>query len=255
MKMKITALVGASMLTCFASATPAVAQDEGKQVFLYTTYFHCKAGFGEQADEAMTKWAKPGYDAAAADGTIKSWGYLGHHTGGDWMRVVYHAADSLKGALAASDKLDEKLSPKASKESAKWDKAFSDACGSHEDYVWHRIAGNDGTGKRGSVGFSVYYVCDSSREDQADQLVKRVMASNYDKLVADGKLVSWAWWEHIVGGKYRRLETYTAANLDALMDARAALNKSGQDDPLGDDLNGICGSHQDYIWNIKMQGP
>jgi hypothetical protein len=32
----------------------------------------------------------PAFEAAVADGTITSFGWLAHHTGGKWRRVLYH---------------------------------------------------------------------------------------------------------------------------------------------------------------------
>ncbi|MGQ0384776.1 MAG: hypothetical protein ACT4UP_08880, partial [Gammaproteobacteria bacterium] len=103
--------------------------------------------------------------------------------------------------------------------------------------------------------FSVYYVCDQNREAQADELVKRVFAPVYDKLVAEGKLKSWGWNEHIVGSQFRRLETYSATDMKAVLEAREAIIAALQDDPLGETFTEICGSHADYMWEITSQSP
>jgi hypothetical protein len=255
MRTTITALAAAAALTPLALNPAAAAPQQASSVFIYSSYFHCGGGMGGQADEALTKLYKAVYDAGVAEGTIASWGYLAHHTGGEWKRVVYTTASSLKVLMAAQDKLDSRTNTKDNKENARLDKSFNQACSSHEDYVWHGVAGNDAQGRRGKAAFSVYYVCDGSRETQADALIKRVFAPMYDKLVADGKLTSWGWFEHIVGGKYRRLATMTASDMDALMDARASIVQALQNDPLGEDLNSICGSHQDYLWDVKFQAP
>jgi hypothetical protein len=133
--------------------------------------------------------------------------------------------------------------------------AFLEACSSSESYIWHALAGNDPRTRRGKAAFSTYYVCDQSRETQADALVKRVLAPIYDKLVADGKLTSWGWLEHIVGGKYRRLGTMTAPTMEALIAAREGIVAAAEHDPVSEAFNSICGSHQDYIWDLVEQGP
>jgi len=117
------------------------------------------------------------------------------------------------------------------------------------------VAGNIGTVGRGGAAFSTYYVCDQTRESQADALVKGMLAPVYDKMVADGKLKSWGWLEHIVGGKFRRLETFSAADTRALMEARAAIVEAMDDNPAAELLTSICGEHTDYIWEIKGQAP
>lgn len=71
----------------------------------------------------------------------------------------------------------------------------------------------------------------------------------------EGKLTTWGWMEHIVGGEYRRLATMTAGDVTSLMAARSAVVAAFQDDPLADTLTDICGSHTDYIWEIKVENP
>ena len=255
MKMRTAALAVASALTCLAMSAPAAAQDDSKRTYVYAYYYHCDESKLSQADDAFNKLWKPVYDAAVKDGTINGWAWVAHNAGGEWARLGYHTGPSLKAVVAAGDTLSSRTNTSTSKENAKLDKAFNEACGTHEDYIWGSIAGTDAQGHRGKAVFSTYYVCDSSREKQADALVKRVFAAMYDKMVADGKLSSWGWFEHIVGGKYRRLATMTAANMDALIEARTALGKMLQNDPLAEDFSGICGSHQDYMWDIKVAAP
>jgi hypothetical protein len=250
----MAALAAASALACLATSTPASAQEE-KRTYVYAYYFHCDAAKLSQADDAVNKLYKPVYDAGVADGTIKAWAWAAHNVGGEWMRLGYHTGPSLKAVIDANNTLDSRTNTKTNKENAKLDKSFNEACGTHEDYIWASVAGKDVQGHRGNATFSTYYVCDSSREKQADALVKRVFAPMYDKMVADGKLVSWGWFEHMLGGKYRRLATMTAANVDALLEARMAIGKMLENDPLGEDFSGICGSHQDYMWDLKVQAP
>lgn len=245
MKSRIAAVAASAVLASLAFSTASQAQNDDQEFYVYSSYLRCTAA--KQADSAVEQAFKGVYDAAVKDGTISAWGWMRHQTGGDWTRAVYHAATSMKALFAASATLDERT---GGKDFDKANKQFMDACPSHEDYIWRRVAGSDGSGDRGKVGFSVYYVCDSSREDQADELVKRVFAPVYDKLVADGKLKSWGWMEHIVGGKYRRLATMTAADVGTLMEARGAIVATMSDDPLASTLDAICGSHSDYIWGI-----
>ena len=251
MKTGIAALAAASTLALSLTAltaAAATAADESKETYVYASYFRCSPG--NSISEAIEKF-KGAYDGAVKDGTIGSWAWMTHRTGGDWSRIVFHTAPSLQALYAAADELDKRTSGKD------WDKAnkqFNQACGSHEDYIWRSVVGNVGT-TRGDAGFSVYYVCDSSREAQADALMKRVFAPAYDKMVADGKITSWGWLEHIIGGKYRRLATFTATDNAALLEARAAIGQSMQDDPLAQAFTGICGSHSDYIWNVVSKGP
>lgn len=230
----------------WASST-AIAQE--KDSYTYATYFYCDVTQQERADEIVEKLDKPVYDAAVTDGSITAWGWMAHHTGGKWRRAEYHQAPSIDALLAAQKKIGDQIDARNKALSTEAGKI----CNSHDDYIWRRVAGN--AGPRGKASFSVYYVCDSGREDQADALVKRVFAPMYDKLVADGKLMTWGWMEHIVGGEYRRLSTITAADVNSLVAARTSIVTAMQDDPLAAALDDICGSHADYIWEIKFEKP
>lgn len=236
---------------CLLFGSAAFAQDKPAERFTYVTYHICDLAQQERADEIFAQLQKPIYDAAVADGTIKSWGWMAHHTGGIWRRSLYYGSDSVQGLLDAQKKVGDQVDAK----NKKLGDEFSRICNSHEDYIWRTVAGNLGTTARGDASFSVYHVCDQDREEQADALMTQVFASVYDKLLADGKILSWGWNEHIVGGDYRRLSTISAKDMKTLMEARAAIIEALYDNPLGDTLTDICGPHVDYMWDITSQNP
>jgi hypothetical protein len=89
----------------------------------------------------------------------------------------------------------------------------------------------------------------------ASALMTQVFASVFDKLLAEGKILSWGWNEHIVGGDYRRLSTISAKDTKTLMEARASIVEAIFDNPLGDTLTDLCGPHVDYVWDITSQNP
>lgn len=232
------------------TTAPANAQAPAPEADSYTygTYFYCDVTQQDRVDEIAAKLNKPIYDAGVADGSITAWGWLAHHTGGKWRRADYVMAPSLPALLSASEKFNDQAEAK--------NKAMNDEmgkiCNSHDDYIWKRVAGFSGAGPRGNASFSTYHVCDMSREKQADALVKQYLAPIYDKLVADGKLISWSWMEHIVGGEYRRLEVITAKDVPSLMAARSSLVEAMDMNPVSDVVSDICNSHADYIWEIKL---
>lgn len=240
-----------SLLTCAAFSTGSVAQEQEKASYIYATYLNCDVTLQERADEIFKQLDQPIWDAAVADGTVTAWGWLVHHTGGNWRRVQYYRADSVESLLAAGKKVGDQIDAKNEKLSTE----FGKICNSHDDYIWRRVAGTGNEVARGGASLSTYYVCDMNREEEADELVKRVFAPVYDKMVADGQLKSWGWNSHIVGGEYRRLATITAADMSGLMKARAGLIDAQEKDPLTRTLNGICGSHTDYMWEIKAEKP
>jgi len=251
MKTIIRTMVAASLLTCTAMGGTAQAQDEPQSSYIYATYFNCDVALQERADEIVNELDRPLWDAAVTDGSVTSWGWLAHHTGGSWRRVQYYTSPTIEGLLAAQKKIGDQADAKNKKLGTE----FGKICNSHDDYIWGTVAGTGNDRARGGASFSVYYVCDQNREDQADALVKQVFAPVYDKMVADGTLRSWGWNEHIVGAKYRRLATITATDVPALLKARASLVESMQKNPLSRTLDDICSSHADYIWEIKAEMP
>jgi hypothetical protein len=248
---KSSAATAALLVLCGAGAAN-VAHAQDQATYTYATYFYCDVTLQDRADEIVEQLDKPAFEAVMAAGGVSSWGWLKHHTGGEWRRIQYYSASSIDALLAAQKAVNDRT--EATAKGKALGKEFGSACKSHEDYIWRNVAGNVGT-TRGPAAFSVYYVCDSSREDQADALVKRVYAPVYDKMVAEGKLASWGWMEHIVGGEYRRLATMTAKDVSSLMAARSAIVAAFQDDPLSNVLDDICGSHADYIWETKFSKP
>jgi hypothetical protein len=47
----------------------------------------------------------------------------------------------------------------------------------------------------------------------------------------------------------------TAPTMDALIAAREGIVAAAEHDPANEAFNSICGSHQDYIWDLVEQGP
>jgi hypothetical protein len=231
-----------------------MAQEEEKEddSYIYATYFYCKTSTQEKADELIKANSAPIYDAAVADGTIKGWGWLAHHTGGKWRRIQYHSSDSIAGLLAAQETIGDRMDAAA----GDTDDGFGEICGAHDDYIWKSVAGNGLNADRGKVGLSVYHVCDISKEERGDEIVKNVFAPIYDKAVADGKINSWGWSSHIIGGKYRRLGTMTGANYPDLLKARGEILEAvygDGDNAEANEFSDICTSHSDYLWDIQHE--
>lgn len=246
MRTSISLIVLASI--AFLPGT-AIAADE-EETYVDATYYICDGSQLERADELIESVAKPVYDAAVKAGDISGWGWLAHHTGGKWSRILYHTAGSVTDALAAQDKIIDKIDDAAAKE-------FGAICKTHEDYIWRGVTGSGGnvlSTDRGKVGLSAYYVCDG-REAAADEIVEAVFAPVYNSHMGAGKLTSWGWSEHIIGGKYRRLATMTAADWPALFAVREKIIDAAGDSELATQFSEICGSHTDYLWMIQHESP
>ena len=109
------------------------------------------------------------------------------------------------------------------------------------------------------MGFSVYFVCETDKEERADELMRGSVGALYDRHVGEGKLTSWGWNEQILGGEYRRLATMTAEDEATLLRERSAIIDEmfygDEPDPDAVELSSICGPHQDYIWEIRHEKP
>jgi hypothetical protein len=248
------------LIAAFLLCLPAVAgaQEEEEQTsFVYGTYFECGVSKQDRVDEAVKYGYAPVFDAAVEAGTISSWGWLAHHTGGKWRRLLYYSAPSLEALVdvpkAIYPKIDETLRSAP--------EVVSEVCGAHEDYIWQVATGSRGAGliadERGKVGMSVYFYCDMSNEERADEIVEEVFAPIYNDHVEKGTISSWGWLKHYIGGKWRRAAVYTAPDVKALLAGRNAIfaDVNAKAEAASNEFSEICGSHQDYIWNIVHETP
>ena len=249
---------GLLSLAFLLSCGSALAQDDDDAVgYVYVTYLICNSADLGVADEIAKHIYAPIYDAAVEAGDISAWGWLAHHTGGTWRRGLYYAAPSMDALLDAGDSTGEKMDEMAPAAG----RIFAESCPSHEDYIWQTVPGSGGStlsGERGSAGFSVYYECDMSKEERADEIVEKYFGPIYQKQVDAGNLTSWGWLQHNVGGEYRRLLTTTAADHKTMLKTRDAMIEeftSGKNERLSKEFDNICDSHRDYMWDLQIETP
>ena len=231
-------------------------QDEPPRPYVYGIYYQCDVTRQELADEIVEAAFAGPYDAAVEAGQIQSWGWLAHHTGNEWRRLLYHSAPDLDALFAALESTSEAVD----ENNPAMGQALGDICGSHVDYVWRHVEGSRAGNlpeDRGDAGFSVYYNCKMSKETRADEIVKEVFAPVFTKHVGAGKLASWGWMEHMIGGKYRRIWTMSGADHSDVLAARDAIYTElmeSHEDAM-QEFDEICYSHQDMMWNIVFETP
>lgn len=236
----------------------ALAQDNGtSSMFAYATYFICEPEGESRADEIIKTSFKPHYDSAVEQGDILSWSWLQHYVGGTWRRALVLIAEDMDSILDASGALGEIIEDRTPEAG----RTFSSICSMHEDYIWQTI---DGVGSgaasddRGSAGFTAYMQCDMYRESRADDLVRDTFGPVYNRHVGDGQLTSWNWLKHHVGGQWRRILVLGASDHKSLMRARDSIVDELTDrrfDRARREMNEICFTHQDYMWDILFQTP
>ena len=219
----------------------------------------CSPDGESRADEIINSSYKPHYDAAVEHGDIESWSWLQHYAGGEWRRVLVVISSDIESMLDASGALGEIIS----EQTPEAGRAFSAICSSHVDYVWQTMDGvGSGSGsasdERGDAGFTVYMQCDMNREEEADKLMRETIGPVYDKHTGEGGLTSWGWLRQYIGGHYRRILTMGSTDHKTLMLAREAIHADFADRKVAravEEMNEICPTHQDYMWDVLVQVP
>ncbi len=239
--------VGAISVACMAQEE----EEDGPIAYSYATYSYCKLSGQDRADEIVKETEAAVYNELGEEGVISNWGWLSHHTGGRWRRVLFYTDDTVDGLLDAQEEMGERFDALDSEDDR------SDICYAHDDYIWAvDLAGGPSDGARADAGLSVYYICNESTEDRADEIFESTFAPLLDQAVEDGKIATWSWLSHFIGGKYRRLQSITGADHKALLAARGDLLDAlyGGDEPNAEavEFNKICNGHTDYMWDTVI---
>ena len=250
--MKKISILGMATLGFLWAGMTIAQEDEEPSIFTYATYLYCDTSKEDAADADAAKNVAT-MDKLVEDGVITGWGWMAHHTGGQWRRINYYNATSIQGLFDGQVAIGEALTAANGED----DEGDGGACPRHDDYIWQAENGGGGDDGRGEAGFSVYYTCDIVREGRADEIVDEYVAPIMNKLVEDGALSSWGWSSHVIGGKYRRLQTMTAPDHKTLLAGRAAALDEvyAENSALGGEFAEICGPHTDYMWNIIHETP
>ena len=98
----IKTLLATIALTALSLSSLAQEED-ASEMYTYASYFECSGdGPLSVADDAIADDVER-MNGLVDDGSIAHWGWLEHHTGGNWQRVFYHQADSIEALLDGSD--------------------------------------------------------------------------------------------------------------------------------------------------------
>ncbi len=247
--------LAAAGLALLVPTLPAAAQTTNPVVM--GTYYRCNTATEARADTVWQRSLGPIFDRMLAANQITAWGWLSHNTGGAWRRVSVMVAPDMDKAMDARDAL---IREAATRQAAAL-REFNTICSSHDDYIWVYQTGStapaDVGRSRPPAGFSVYYQCDPTREQRADELVRTAIAPIYERHREAGHLNSWGWYSHSVGGFYRRLSTMDGPDHKSLMQARAMIIADLQREaPLAArEFNEICNAHTDYMWDLTITRP
>jgi hypothetical protein len=238
------------------TAGAATAQDDSA-TFIFGEYYGCdqnREGFSDYLTEQVFG---PMYDKRVKAGDLTGWGWLSHNAGGSWRRVMFYAANDLNKLLETRDSMIEEMQ---TPEIADANREFTSICPDHDDLIWRSVVGSSveqTLGTRSAASYSTYYVCDVTKQERADEIVKELYAPELDALVKAGELDSWGWYAHVIGNQYRRMWTHRAKSHGALVEAVQKYNDAAEEknEAMADELGQICNSHVDYLWDVKLPKP
>ena len=222
-------------------AAPAQSQT------LIGQYFRCSTADEGEADFIMNEVLADVYESHVESGALIGWGWVEHQAGGAWRRIATLTAADATAAWDAWGSIVEEMMddhPNALHR-------FNEICPSHDDYIWNLVATseNEDPSNTPDLWASSYWVCDANREPRADELLQQ-MVPVFDRHITAGHIGGWGWYSHVVGGKFRRLLTITAAEGVNLLEGREMVIAELQAEHANvlEEFNDICGSHVDYIW-------
>ncbi len=106
-----------------------------------------------------------------------------------------------------------------------------------------------------AFAYATYFVCSPGAESRADEVINTTFKPHYDVVVAHGEILFRNRLQHNVRGKWRRILTMGAADHRTLVRARAAIIEEFDDRRVArafGEINRICHTHHDYMWDILV---
>ena len=239
-------------------AASTVQAQEDATAFIFGEYYVCDQNREAFSDQLSEYAFGPVLDRHLEAEHLIAWGVLSHRVGGEWRRAVYYASTDLNVLLDTRNAMIEEEQSDAELSEAR--RVWTDICPDHDDYIWSSVATSAPVTQvvdRPSSSHSVYFVCDVAREGRADEIFQEIFAPIYDRQVAAGKMNSWGWYSHVVGGKFRRLLVFEGQDhktiLEGLLGAITDIGNEAAD--AGTEFSSICNSHDDYLWAITLAKP
>ncbi|HSR52923.1 MAG TPA: hypothetical protein VLV83_19040 [Acidobacteriota bacterium] len=233
----------------------AMGQDD-QTTYLFAEYYSCDQNREAFADILVEHILGPVYQKHVDEGNLQGWGWLGHRAGGEWRRVLFYSANDLKKLMETRDEIVGEFQNELAAEGHE----FTSICPDHDDLIWASVAGPPIASQLENMGaktYSTYYICDVSRQERADEIVKELLAPAINELMEAGELNSWGWYEHVIGGRFRRLMTHSGMDHVTLMEAVDKYNQAAGEanEAMSNEFSEICNGHVDYLWDRVLPKP
>ena len=240
------------LLALIQAPEPAQGQEEPQSV-TFAVYYTCNPVSEARADEIAQNVLGPIFQRHVQSGDLTGYGWLAHRIGAEWRRASYYAASDLDALLATRDQILDEARTDHPDELAE----FNQICGTHVDYLWSQVRGSDPTSTpntEGMVSLGSYFECDMAKEALADVLVRESIGDVYDRYVDAGRIASWSWMQHMMGGRVRRLLTMRGPDPASILNTWGELlqDLNTEMPDVMSEFSGICGLHDDYLWNVVV---
>lgn len=251
--MHTSTIILALGLLVLATGTAGAQEENGPAGYSYATYYLCDQATQGNMDSLVAANEAPVFDQWVEDGRLLAWGYLAHFTGGRWRRAQYHVSPTIEAALRNQAEIFRAIYA----DNRAGGQARAEACAAHEDYLWALSQGSPPGTDRGDVSLSVYFTCAVADQARADEIFAEVFAPRLDEYREDGRIASWGWLSHVLGGEHRRAQTITGSDRAGLTAVRLELTRAVNEahPALGREFAEICHSHTDYLWDIVAESP
>ena len=229
-------------------ASPTAAQEP---LSIFASYYRCDPARETDLDAVIAGAFARVLDPYVEAGRIGNWSWRPHVAGTAWRRLaVFSAPDRTALLEARADILEQ-----AQEEQGAF-AMLNDICDSHDDYIWNRLAASEAPPNPDAVGVSTYFVCNQAREARADEIYTEILGPAIEVHVGLGHLAGWGWFEHDIGGTFRRLATLAGADFATILNMRELIIDGVAEDH-ADELQEfltICSSHEDYLWGANITG-
>jgi hypothetical protein len=251
--MNTTTVVPVLAILLLVGGTAAAQEDDGPAGYSYATYYLCDQATQGNMDSLVAANEAAVFDRWVEEGKLLAWGYLAHFTGGRWRRAQYHVSPTVEAALEAQAEIFGEIYA----DNRAGGQARAEACSAHEDYLWAMSQGSPPGTERGNVSLSIYFTCDVADQQRADEIFAEAFAPRLEAYREDGRIASWGWLSHVLGGEHRRAQTITGDDHATVTAVRLELLRAVNEDhpAMGREFAEICHSHVDYLWDIVAESP
>lgn len=252
-EMDIKSVIRILAITALLSGTAIAQENDGPAGYSYSTYYFCDQATQGNMDSLVAANEAEVFDQWVEKGRLLAWGYLAHFTGGQWRRAQYHVSPTIDAALRNQAEIFQEVYA----DNRAGGQARAEACAAHEDYLWAMSQGSPAGTDRGSVSLSVYFTCSVADQQRADEIFAEVFAPRLNQYREDGRIASWGWLSHVMGGEHRRAQTITGDDYGEVTAVRLELTREVNEEhpALGREFDEICTSHIDYLWDIVHESP